>query len=299
MWSGGILCLSGVTDGTVSSSTINSTEDGGIQIRNGSRVWIENCEFDMSRGMRDEYSSVKHNILCDGSEVNLTKMDGQNISNTSSLWIYDHSCSITAITSTSDSPPSTYFVPILKDVSVSFDGAYQFKLIGSNLIPCGMECRFSFDGKEEKNKTITLSAFTQSSDEQANISFSESELPPDIDRVTVTLLFRRDLSSNEMKMTETKSVKLPSVSSGEYVVVLIAVSGFGGILFVIVIGCVVWRCVKGMQRKKESRESEYTDPLVAISTGSEDEERSVDSSRSENPMELSDDQEPAFEGGGE
>ena len=302
LWSGGILCLSGVTSGTVNSTTINSTESGGIQLHNSNNVTIDNCKFYLIPSISDVYPSIKHNIFCQNSSITV---DGVNITSTTSLWIYDDSC--TSTVNSSDPPPSTYFIPSISHVSVTLINTtstpYLFTFVGSNFFPCFMEWNVEYEGSEGSDQ-ISI-PFSPSSENHTNVSFPKF-IPASVDRVNVTLLFKTTFSSSSLANKTFSNITLPVISSEGYDWVIIASPiGFGSILFLIIVGCVIYRVVMGCKRKKKgSNETDTEEPLVDMDvTNSQGGRRgdqfnlsSVDSTNGGNLMEFSDDQDPAFEG---
>ena len=100
--------------------------------------------------------------------------------------------------------------------------------------------------------------FSPSSENHTNVSFPKL-IPASVDRVNVTLLFKTNFSSSSLANKTFSNITLPVISSDtssegygwKIVVIIASLSGFGSILFLIIVGCVIHRVVMGCKTKKK------------------------------------------------
>lgn len=145
VWSGGALLFDKI-NAEVTDVIFNGTGEGGIVCMD-STVNVKECEFSNTASVENIFSSVQHNMVCRNSELSMDGFNGAAMTENALLWLYEASSCVTLTGSTQ----STYFVPILSELSIHFDdSSASVGLSGTVLIPCNLSSviRISSSGDE-------------------------------------------------------------------------------------------------------------------------------------------------------
>ena len=245
-----IVSLTGVSAELSECVVFSKTSSGGVVVENGA-ISVSNCSFEGTASVNSSSSSVEHIFVCKSSEITIDGLNGEEITNTTSLWMVEDFCtpSITPVT-----PSSTYFIPTLTSVSVISDtDDITLGLSGTLLVPCKLSCIIQTPSGTEIPNTLSQDFLNEKS-WQVTIA---SEDASNLNTLSVHLRYATRSSAeseNEFISGTALDIAVTSSSSSSLstsAIIIIATLS-GTFLLLLIVGTII--CVSLYRRYKKQQE---------------------------------------------
>ena len=140
-WNSGVIVLTDNFKFEMNAVRLNGSRNGGI-VMSGGEITLSDCLMIGTADVSENYSSVKHNIVCsDEGVISVSTYDGEQITKSTSLWVLIGDCTLSLVDGGGgEMPESVLFVPRLDRVTYSNEATNRaITFSGAVLIACGLQ----------------------------------------------------------------------------------------------------------------------------------------------------------------
>ena len=239
-------------------------------------------------------------MLCQNSSVYFDSYNGHPITENVSLWISEESCRV----SLNGSTQSTYFVPILSEVSLQFEGSSpELVIFGSVMVPCNLSAVIRSSSTDDG--TDILLSQRDGTDYSVSLYLPSDLMPNGAEEIYISLKYAPHSDSDYPDFVETPQLSIQTNASSSnyshsttFFIIISASSTVFLIIITVIIIILVYLCKQTKTRAEPESPSDTSLSLLSsdlqktLSTNS----TTLNDSTEETTFYLSDDQDPALEG---
>ena len=172
-WNSGVIVLTNNSGFKMNAMSLNGSRSGGI-VMSGGEINLSECFMVGTADVSENYSSVKHNIICSSKgEVSIDTYNGEQITTNTSLWVLSGDCTLSIVEGEGEVPKSLLFVPRLDAVMYNNDnGNGEITFCGAVLIACGLWYEILYpNGNPQMADPVSLAGSDVVSENDSILSF--------------------------------------------------------------------------------------------------------------------------------